>query len=318
MIESKNISRYYGDYLAVDQISFQIKRGEVVGLLGHNGAGKTTIMKMLTGYLDPSHGQVLIDGMDMLSNRDKLQSTIGYLPENCPLYPEMTVTDYLLYIGSLKNMNSQEARQQLRYVLEQTDIGSKALDRIDTLSRGFKQRVGVAQAILNQPDILILDEPTNGLDPSQIQHMRDLILKLAERSTIIISTHIMQEVQAICDRVIMIKQGKLALDSSLESIDSQHSIQLITDAGTAFIRRNIADLSGVDSFQNLIVESDFHGFELALDSAVDVRQLMADIARIIVEGGFNLYELKSSGLDLECLFKEVVSGDVRGGLNRAA
>ena len=202
MIEAQRLTRRYGDFLAVADVSFAIDAGEIVGLLGHNGAGKTTIMKMLTGYLEPSAGAVQVDGVTVESAPLSVQASLGYLPESLPLYPELSVVDYLEYAARLRGVDPRKA---VHKAIASTELESKALDPISTLSRGFKQRVGVAQAILHEPKFLILDEPTNGLDPSQTQHMRALIQRLAQSATVILSTHIMQEVDAICGRAIILK-----------------------------------------------------------------------------------------------------------------
>ena len=208
MIRVDALTRTYGDLTAVDQVSFEIGTGEIVGLLGHNGAGKTTIMKMLTGYLEPTGGSIEIDGLDINTERQAVQQRIGYLPENDPLYYEMTVIDYLDYAATLHGVPDAERFDRIREAIVKTELSSRATDTIGTLSRGFCQRVGVAQAILHHPRLLILDEPTNGLDPTQVQHMRDLIRVLAEHATVILSTHILQEVQAVCSRVIIIHDGR--------------------------------------------------------------------------------------------------------------
>ena len=210
MIDAEELTRRYGETLAVDSVSFSIGGGEIVGLLGHNGAGKTTIMKMLTGYLEPSAGRVSVDGYDVGEAPEAVQQRLGYLPENCPVYPEMTVVEYLDYVAGLRHVADRASA--LKEVLAATDLEARAFDLIGTLSRGFQQRVGVAQAIVHKPQLLILDEPTNGLDPSQTQQMRDLIRALAQNATVILSTHIMQEVDAVCDRVLILRAGKLALD----------------------------------------------------------------------------------------------------------
>jgi ABC-2 type transport system ATP-binding protein len=213
MIEVRELSRSYGELKAVDRVTFDISRREIVGLLGHNGAGKTTIMKMLTGFLEPSSGTIRIEGLEIADCRREIQRRIGYLPENCPLYPDMTVLDHLDYHASLHGIATSGRAAAIRRAVERTELGAKAMAQVATLSRGYRQRLGVAQAILHEPDILILDEPTNGLDPSQIQHMRSLIRELAGHATVIISTHILQEVEAICGRVLIMRAGRLALDS---------------------------------------------------------------------------------------------------------
>ncbi|MCF6179937.1 MAG: ABC transporter ATP-binding protein, partial [Geopsychrobacter sp.] len=198
MISVERISRKYGDFLAVDDVSFNIGRGEIVGLLGHNGAGKSTIMKMLTGFIEPSAGRVLIAGEELANNPSRGQSHIGYLPENCPVYPEMSVVDFLDFTANLRRIGPDQRPDAVRSAIERADLGEKAQAIIGTLSRGYRQRVGVAQALLHNPEILILDEPTNGLDPGQIEHMRGLIKGLGEQATLLISTHILHEVEAVC------------------------------------------------------------------------------------------------------------------------
>ena len=192
MIQVENLTRRYGDFTAVDDVSFSIGRGEIVGLLGHNGAGKTTIMKMLTGFLEPTAGTITIDGLAIGRDTTAIQSRIGYLPENCPVWPEMTVIDYLDYQANLHGLPEGQRKAAIAKAIRRTALKEKATSPIQTLSRGYRQRVGVAQAILHDPDIVILDEPTNGLDPTQIRHMRDLIRELAQTATVIVSTHILQ------------------------------------------------------------------------------------------------------------------------------
>ena len=192
MITVQNITRKYDNFIAVDNVSFTIGQGEIVGLLGHNGAGKTTIMKMLTGYLEPTAGKITIGERLLNGDRRPIQEQIGYLPENCPVYPEMSVIDYLDYGASLHGVEKAKRQQMVLRAIERTALAEKAHQQIATLSRGYRQRTGVAQAILHDPKILILDEPTNGLDPTQIQQMRQLIRELAKQSTVIISTHILQ------------------------------------------------------------------------------------------------------------------------------
>ena len=218
MIRVRSLTRKYGTVTAVKSLNFEVPTNQVVGLLGHNGAGKTTTLKMLTGFLEPSEGQVLIKSYDIQHHTLKARSLLGYLPEQSPLYPEMTVVEYLFYVAKLRGVSYLQQKQLVEEAVKDTMLEDKAYALINTLSKGYKQRVGVAQAILHKPKFLILDEPTSGLDPSQILAMRKLIRKLAESSTIIISTHIMQEVEAMCDRVLIIRQGELALDSHLSDL----------------------------------------------------------------------------------------------------
>nr|MBP6682291.1 ABC transporter ATP-binding protein [Halioglobus sp.] len=229
MIEVQSLSRRYGKTTAVDDVSFHIGHNEIVGLLGHNGAGKTTIMRMLSGYLEPSAGTITIGGQALEGNAASIQRELGYLPENLPMYPEMMVADYLDYAATLKGIAPDQRYDAVRQAIVATDLGRRALDPVATLSRGLKQRVGVAQALLGRPRLLILDEPTNGLDPQQTEHMRRLIQGLARQATIILSTHIMQEVDAICERVLVLRHGRLALDARLDKLRQSRTMVLRTD-----------------------------------------------------------------------------------------
>lgn len=294
MIEADRLTRRYGDFTAVDDVSFQIEPGEIVGLLGHNGAGKTTIMKMLTGALEPSSGAVRVDGTTLESAPGAVQRQLGYLPESVPLYPELAVVDYLAYVAELRQLD--DVRAAVARAIEATDLGEKAMDAIGTLSRGYKQRVGVAQAILHGPLFLILDEPTNGLDPGQTQHMRRLIQDLAASATVILSTHIMQEVGAVCDRVLILRDGRLALDERLDDLQSTSRLNLRTDPGAEIGALEHGTPSGLGDGRWLVkVEGD-------LAEAAD------RIARQLVERNVPIYELSPQQRDLETVFREVSEG----------
>jgi ABC-2 type transport system ATP-binding protein len=295
MIEADRLTRRYGDFLAVDDVSFSIAHGEIVGLLGHNGAGKTTIMKMLTGYLEPSSGRVRVDGVDLAEDPGQVQSSLGYLPENLPLYPEMSVADYLDYAAEIRGIDAPSA---VRRAIEATELESKALDPIATLSRGFKQRVGVAQAILHEPKLLILDEPTNGLDPSQTQHMRELIERLAESATVILSTHIMQEVDAICDRAIILRGGGLVLDERLADLKESNRYQLRSES-----TGRVAELLNALQPVTEVLDRGDGNWEVSFDGDQDGAGRV--IAEAIIGAGLPLYELAVKRRDLETVFREV-------------
>ncbi|MEQ8486165.1 MAG: ABC transporter ATP-binding protein [Pseudomonadales bacterium] len=295
MIEADQLSRRYGGFLAVNEVSFAIGHGEIVGLLGHNGAGKTTIMKMLTGYLEPSAGAVRIDGTTVEDHRQQVQRQIGYLPENLPLYPELTVVDYLTYAAGLRGVDAAVAVPR---VIEATELGGKAFDAIATLSRGYKQRLGVAQAILHEPRFLILDEPTNGLDPGQTQHMRSLIKRLSAQATVILSTHIMQEVNAVCDRVLILRNGVLALDERLEALRDSNRLQVRSAIG-AELGTLLESVPGVRRWQRL----DQGGWEIETEGTAD--QVAGRVAVALVGAGMPIYELASAQRDLESVFREV-------------
>lgn len=307
MIKVENLSRAYGDFLAVDQVSFTICQGEIVGLLGHNGAGKTTIMKMLTGYLEPSSGTVEIDGRRLADHRQEILADLGYLPENCPVYPEMTVVDYLDYAAALHGVGEQRRADLVAAAIARTDLIAKASQTVATLSRGFRQRVGVAQAILHEPRILILDEPTNGLDPTQIQHMRDLITSLAAHATVIISTHILQEVQAICDRVIIINNGRKALDSRLDELQANPCLLLRTDAVPAAVTAVLGSFPGITAITEVNGRPHDQGscYAVALDPQSDRDRTAAALARQVHAEEWQLYALHPETRNLETVFAEI-------------
>ena len=302
MIDAEGLTRRYGDTLAVDDVSFTIGKGEIVGLLGHNGAGKTTIMKMLTGYLEPSAGRVKVDGLDVAETPQAVRQRLGYLPEKCPVYPEMTVVGYLDYVAGLRGVDNRPLA--LREVLGATDLTDRALDPIGTLSRGFQQRVGVAQAIVHKPQLLILDEPTNGLDPSQTQHMRELILRLAKHATVILSTHIMQEVDAVCDRVMILRAGELALDERLAALQESARVALATDATLGDVE------AAVDGFATVAGRG--AGYAVEFDAAADETRI-AELAKRLVAGGVAVHSLAPEKRDLETVFREVNSAAAGAG-----
>ena len=294
MIEAQGLSRRYGDFLAVNDVSFTIAPGEVVGLLGHNGAGKTTIMKMLTGFLEPTAGSVVVNGTDVTVDAELVQSQLGYLPESLPVYPEMTVSEYLAYAAALRGCDPQSC---VPWAISQTQLADKATDPIDTLSRGYKQRVGVAQAILHRPSFLILDEPSNGLDPNQIQQMRQLIRNLADHATVILSTHIMQEVSAVCDRTLILSNGRLALDEKLEELQKATELRLKSDETLS-----VDGLAGVPDIGG--VEQVVPG-EWILAVTGDVDQACASVAKYVVEQAQPVYALSPQKRDLENVFAEL-------------
>ncbi len=307
MIKFDSVTRRYGDFTAVDDVSLQIAQGEIVGLLGHNGAGKTTIMKMLTGYLEATAGEIRVDGLDIRSQREAIQKKIGYLPENCPLYPEMTVMDYLDYAAALHGVAPAARAARVNEAIFRTELESRALQLIGTLSRGYRQRVGVAQAILHQPQILILDEPTNGLDPTQIQHMRRLIRELARTATVILSTHILPEVQAICDRVIIIRTGRKVLDARLDELQGNRRLLLTSDARPKQLRDALQDVATVTAVEPLQAEGARHSYALALDDGGQSPETAPLVASTVLNQGFRLYALHPEQRDLETIFSEITA-----------
>lgn len=305
MIEVQSLTRCYGKTAAVKDVSFTIDNHEIVGLLGHNGAGKTTVMRMLSGYLEPSAGTILIDGVNLAGNARNVQQHLGYLPENLPVYPQMMVADYLEYVATLKAIPALERMGAVREALQATDLTERALDPINVLSRGFRQRVGVAQAILGQPRLLILDEPTNGLDPTQTEHMRQLIRRLARRTTIILSTHIMQEVDAVCDRVLMLRKGKLALDRGLAELHASKTLLLRTSAAEQSLHTGLSGLPQVRSIEHRVAADGLMHFDIQLHPDVDMDIAANRIAECVIEAGAKLYQLQLSTRDLDSVFHEV-------------
>jgi len=301
VIKAEQLTRRYGAFLAVDRVDFTIEQGEIVGLLGHNGAGKTTIMKMLTGYLEPSAGRVLVDGVDVAEQPKLVQRSLGYLSESLPLYPEMTVVDYLEYAAELRGVAAPDQASAVREAIEATELQVKAFDTIATLSRGYRQRVGVAQAILHKPRFLVLDEPTNGLDPSQTQHMRDLIRRLAANATIILSTHIMQEVNAICDRAMILRNGRLVLDESLGALKRTERLLIGTDAEPEQVG---AALRGIDAVGAAVpVRSGARRIALPLNG--DVETTVARVVAALVAANIRVFSVTPEQRDLETVFREV-------------
>jgi len=301
VIKAEQLTRRYGDFLAVDRVDFTIEQGEIVGLLGHNGAGKTTIMKMLTGYLEPSAGRVLVDGVDVAEQPKVVQRSLGYLSESLPLYPEMTVVDYLEYAAELRGVAPADQASAVRESIESTELEVKAFDRIYTLSRGYRQRVGVAQAILHKPRFLVLDEPTNGLDPSQTQHMRDLIRRLSAQATIILSTHIMQEVNAVCDRAMILRNGRLVLDESLVALRRSERLLVGTDAEPEKVGAALRGIDGVGT----ALPTRSGAKRVALPFSGDVETTAARVVAALVGANIRVFSVAPEQRDLETVFREV-------------
>jgi ABC-2 type transport system ATP-binding protein len=289
-------------------VSFTIGDHQVVGLLGHNGAGKTTIMRMLSGYLEPTQGSIVINGASPTDDSHLVQQSLGYLPENLPVYPQMLVADYLDYAATLKGIPAAQRMEEVHRVLVATDLTERALNRICVLSRGYRQRVGVAQAILGQPRLLILDEPTNGLDPHQTEHMRQLVRRLARRSTVILSTHIMQEVDAVCDRVLMLRHGRLVLDQSLANLHESKTLQVTTNAAVPELAAYIGRLPQVAALDVATGANDTLQFTIRLHPRADMDTAANNVAQCVIKAGAKLYQIQVHTRDLDSIFREVNTG----------
>ena len=302
MIKVSSLTHRYGDTLAVDEVSFEINSGEIVGLLGPNGAGKSTIMKILTGFLRPLEGWVELEGQNIWSRISASQAKIGYLPENNVLYEEMTVLDYLGYTAILRGVQENLLPSAIENALKKTDLAAKSNHTIGTLSKGFRQRVGVAQAILHQPKVLILDEPTNGLDPVQVQQMRRTIKGLSDNNTaVILSTHILKEVESVCDRVIVIKEGRKALDSKLDDLSGQGRFNVTVDKELEDFGTAVGPLAKFATLN--FIEKNETGFQYTL--TLKNETVVSEVARLIVEAGVGLSELSKEKRDLETIFNEI-------------
>lgn len=311
MIHIEHLKKYYGNFPAVDDISFDVARGEILGFLGPNGAGKTTTMKVITGFYPPNEGRITIDGRDVTEESLKTRAMIGYLPENTPLYHDLTVYEYLKHIADVRQIPNGEQKHRIRTMVEVTGLQDRLGQPISKLSKGFRQRVGLAQAMLHDPKVLVLDEPTIGLDPNQIVEIRDLIRKLGEEKTVILSTHILPEVQATCDRVVIIHQGKLVADGTPEQL--QHRFQgrpVITlqvhgapdDAGEKLLA--IAGVETVDREQNS--EANVKQFQIATGTTSDPR---SDIFRLCVQQGWTLLGMTRRVESLESIFRQLTRRD---------
>lgn len=302
MIEITNLSKSYGEIQALQSSSMNIQKGEIVGLLGPNGAGKTTLMKMITGVLEPDTGTVSINGFDIVQDRPKAQAIIGYLPENAPLYPELSVQDYLLMMAELRQISEDEKIRAVRDAIKAVNLENVISRPIGQLSKGMRQRVGLAQAILHKPEILILDEPTVGLDPTQIVEIRQLIKQLAKQSTILFSTHILSEVEALCDRVIMIMNGKIKADSKLSDLAKTDNAILILDQDQPDATSLIKQLTDVVSVKKEFVPG---GNPLFYIQGKPDSDLTPKIFKLSVEKNWPVRELRKDVHTLESVFNDL-------------
>ena len=305
MIRIESVTRNYGKVTAVNAVSVEIGRGEIVGLLGHNGAGKTTLMKMLTGYLEPSEGSISVGGVDVVADRQAVQRQIGYLPESAPLYPEMLVQEYLQMMAELRGVESSKQTAAVAKAAAATGLEKHLISPISTLSKGFRQRVGIAQAIVHDPEVLILDEPTNGLDPAQIQSIRDLIRRLGKQTTVLLSTHILQEVEAVCDRVLVLIDGTLAADSPLQDLLNSTTIKLSVAAGTDGVERALGGLDGVRQTRKLGDDPALAGFDQwAIDCDAETSR-SPQILAAAIKAGWTVGAVTPETLTLERVFQRL-------------
>lgn len=306
MIEVHNLTKTYGEVEALRGISCSIKAGEIVGLLGPNGAGKTTTIKTLTGYLQPGGGTVEVDGLNVLTHTREVQSRIGYLPESAPLYPELSVQGYLRMMAELREIPRAEQRSHISDAVYATGLTEHLARPISELSKGFRQRVGLAQAILHRPKLLILDEPTVGLDPTQIVEIRRLIRRLSQNSTILFSTHILSEVEALCDRVIILLNGEIRADARLSELASSANAILVLQDTVAGVEGALQGIAGVDALEPTKSIDGFPAFRIMAKDDADLTPAIFQLAQ---ENGWPLRELRRDVQTLETVFNRLATSN---------
>ena len=303
MIEVQHLSKRYGRVTAVDDVTFRVERGEILGFLGPNGAGKTTTMRILTGYMPATEGKAIVAGFDVFDQPLEAKRRTGYLPETPPLYPDMTVADYLSFVAKVKGVPSNERRERIRQVMARTHIADMANRECAKLSKGYKQRVGLAQALIHNPDVLILDEPTAGLDPRQINEARQLIKELAGNHTIILSTHILPEVSQTCQRVVIINKGRVVAVDTPDNLTARmrgsETMYLQVDAGGTDAAAALSQIPGVTRVAEADRRDSAVGYEIESETGRDVRR---DLARTVVSSGWGLLEMRPLRVSLEDIF----------------
>jgi ABC-2 type transport system ATP-binding protein len=313
MIEVQHLTKRYGPVTAVDDVSFRVEKGEILGFLGPNGAGKTTTMRVLTGYMPATDGKAIVAGYDVFEKPLEAKRRTGYLPETPPLYPDMTVREYLLFVASIKCGEKSKSDRAMRvdHAMKKTRVDDMAKRQCGKLSKGYRQRVGLAQAILHDPEVLILDEPTAGLDPKQIMETRDLIKGLAGDHTIILSTHILPEVAQTCQRVVIINKGRVVAENTPENLTHELKgaaalyVQVEADSRT---ESALHAVSGVASVKVSDRHERFTGYEIEAQPNRDIRR---DVARAIVDGGWGLLELRPMRMSLEEIFLQLTTEEPR-------
>ncbi|MDB4975357.1 MAG: ABC-type multidrug transport system, ATPase component [Myxococcaceae bacterium] len=311
VIEAKDLTKHYGDFVAIDKLNFAVKRGEIVGLLGPNGAGKSTTMKILTCFTAPTEGSASINGHDVFEAPIAVREAIGYLPENTPLYTEMMVYEYLEFAADMRGLKGSEAKRQIKRAVEQTSLGDVVGKEIRALSKGYRQRVGLAQALVHEPPLLILDEPMSGLDPNQAIEVRDVIKTVGKERTVILSTHNLPEVQVTCDRVLIIARGKIVADDTPKALSERAGrarfLVTLLDEGdkTQSAFQALEKVGGVDLVRSLESLRGELSFEVIPRTDEDLRPLLF---RAIVASGFTLLGLSREGQNLEEIFRQLTVG----------
>ena len=312
MIEVQHLSKRYGRVTAVDDVSFRVERGEILGFLGPNGAGKTTTMRILTGYMPATEGKAIVAGFDVFDQPIEAKQRTGYLPETPPLYPDMTVLEYLTFVAKIKGVPAAGRKQRIDHIMERTRVSDMAGRLCSKLSKGCRQRVGLAQALIHNPDVLILDEPTAGLDPKQIIETRQLIKELAGDHTIILSTHILPEVSQTCQRVVIITKGRVVAvdtpDNLTARLRGSETMYVQVDAGGANAAAALSHIPGVTRVVEAERRDHSVSFEVESEKGRDIRR---DLARTIVSSGWGLLELRPMRMSLEEIFLELTTDETQ-------
>lgn len=304
MIEVRNLTKYYGEHVGIQDISFDVQKGEILGFLGPNGAGKTTTMKILSSYMPPTSGTARVCGYDVFEDSREVKKKVGYLPEHPPLYLDQTVNDYLLFVAEIKGVPSEKRKSVMDNVIEKCGLGDVRHRLIGNLSKGYRQRVGIAQALIHNPEVLILDEPTIGLDPKQIIEIRELIRSLGSDHTIILSTHILQEVTMLCRRVVIINRGRLVAADSYEQLSSQlaKGMRVLLRVGRPDSSL-ISELRTIDGVTGVNDAGD-SSFIIEMEQGKDVRN---KISEVVVRKNYELLELKQLSMSLEDIYINLIS-----------
>lgn len=307
MIEINNLTKKFGNTVILDDISFSVKKGEILGFLGPNGAGKTTTMKIITSFWTPSSGNVKIDGTDVINDSLLTRTKIGYLPETVPLYDEMRVYEYLKFIAEIRGLEKDQVKKRMKEVIKDCSLEKVIRRPIEELSKGYRQRVGLAQAIMHEPDILILDEPTTGLDPNQIVEIRDLIKKIGKEKTVIFSTHILSEVSATCDRTIIINNGKIVAQGSPAEIAKKAGGREIIYVKIRGNKKEVeSTLEGMENVEKVITKDkesdDIYGYEITPTDGVDLREYLS---MTVMKKGWSILEFSKKSVSLEDVFREL-------------
>lgn len=308
LIEVKNVTKKYGSFTAIDNISFKIEEGEIVGLLGPNGAGKSTTMNMITGFIEPTEGEILIDGYDILKKSKKAKRQIGYMPENVPLYYDLTVKEFVNYMSDLKMVSKKEKKENIKNILEQTNLTNVQNKLIKNLSRGYKQRVSLAEALVGNPKILILDEPTVGLDPKQITEIREYIKSLGKKHTIILSSHILSEVSQICEKVIIINKGKIVAIDTPQNLETKvkegNQITVTVEDKENRIEKVIKNIKGIKELKFIKDNQDgTKEYIITSDKEIDLRK---EIFEQFAKEQITIFELKKTEATLEDAFMKLI------------